>query len=274
MSRRAAIFTVLGCTLLLAFEPAVIASYDTLSAVLWMQTSVEYKASTEQTYHVAKAALVRELSEPTHTAALEQTGDFSKLPPAVIFDLDETVLDNSRFQAREAASGQPYLPNWWSKWLEERSAELVPGAKDFIDFAAQQKDPVTHEAVAMLYVTNRSCDPSAPQDATVDVLRKLGLPLDRPSERLFCKGPNDTSDKTPRRERCAKNFRILLMFGDQLGDFMLVPDGTDLAGRQLLFKVHESMWGERWFQLPNPSYGDWYGATGATLADKIKNLHL
>ena len=274
MSRRAAIFTVLGCTLLLAFEPAVIASYDTLSAVLWMQTSVEYKASTEQTYHVAKAALVRELSEPTHTAALEQTGDFSKLPPAVIFDLDETVLDNSRFQAREAASGQPYLPNWWSKWLEERSAELVPGAKDFIDFAGQQKDPVTHEAVAMLYVTNRSCDPSEPHDATVDVLRKLGLPLDRPSERLFCKGPNDTSDKTPRRERCAKNFRILLMFGDQLGDFMLVPDGTDLAGRQLLFKVHENMWGERWFQLPNPSYGDWYGATGATLADKIKNLHL
>jgi acid phosphatase len=115
MSRRAAILTVLGCTLLLAFEPAVMASYDTLSAVLWMQTSVEYKASAEQTYHVAKAALVRELAKPTHTAALEQTSDFSKLPTAVIFDLDETVLDNSRFQAREVASGQPYLPSWWTK---------------------------------------------------------------------------------------------------------------------------------------------------------------
>jgi acid phosphatase len=274
MSRRAAIFTVLGCMLLLAFEPAVVASYDTLSAVLWMQTSVEYKASTEQTYHAAKAALLRELAEPTHTAALEQTGDFSKLPTAVIFDLDETVLDNSRFQAREVVSGQPYLPNWWSKWLEERSAELVPGAKDFIDFAAQQKDPVTRETVTMLYVTNRSCDPSDTHDATVDVLHKLGLPLDRPSERLFCKAPSDPGDKTPRRERCAKKFRILLMFGDQLSDFMLVPDGTDLAGRQLLFKVHENMWGERWFQLPNPTYGDWYGATGNSLSDKIKNLHL
>lgn len=274
MSRSAAILTVLGCLLLLAFEPAVVASYDTLSAVLWMQTSVEYQASTEQTYHLAKAALVRELGEPSHTAALEQTADFSKLPPAVIFDLDETVLDNSRFQAREVASGQPYLPIWWNKWLYERSADLVPGAKNFIDFAVQQKDPATRTTVTVLYVTNRSCDAADAHDATVDVLLKLGLPLDRPTEQLFCKGPKDSSDKTPRREHCAKNFRIVLMFGDQLGDFMMVPDGTDLVGRQTLFKVHENMWGERWFQLPNPTYGDWYGATGSSLADKIKNLHL
>jgi hypothetical protein len=34
------------------------------------------------------------------------------------------------------------------------------------------------------------------------------------------------------------------------------------------------MWGERWFQLPNPTYGDWYQAAGANLTEKIKNLHL
>src|ERR1700740_3044577 len=79
-------------------QPTAPATYENLNAVLWMQTAVEYKASAVQTYWAAQAALLRGLHDPHWTAALEQqNGDFDKLPPAVILDLDETVLDNSPF---------------------------------------------------------------------------------------------------------------------------------------------------------------------------------
>jgi acid phosphatase len=71
----------------------------------------------------------------------------------------------------------------------------------------------------------------------------------------------------------AAKFRILLLFGDQLGDFLTIPPGeANLAGREKLFVAHQSLWGERWFQLPNPMYGSWEGAVGFTVADKLKHL--
>jgi 5'-nucleotidase (lipoprotein e(P4) family) len=268
MLRPVAILPVAGALFLAAFTPAIINTFDTLSAVLWMQTSVEYQASAEQTYHAAEAALARGLADPQWTAALEQTQNYEKLPPAVIFDLDETVLDNSRFQARQTLSGQDFLPAWWNSWTDERAAGLVPGAKEFIDFAKAQQPIVTP-----LYLTNRTCK-ATDDDSTVQVLRKLGLPLDNPQQELFC-DDGMHGDKTIRRERCAAKFRIVLMFGDQLGDFLTIPTSfADIPGRERLFKAHEKMWGERWFQLPNPAYGSWYDATGATLADKLKNLRM
>jgi predicted secreted acid phosphatase len=63
-------------------------------------------------------------------------------------------------------------------------------------------------------------------------------------------------DKAERRKRCTAKFRILLLFGDQLGDFLQIPaNSADLPGREKLFESHQSLWGERWFQLPNPMYG-------------------
>jgi hypothetical protein len=46
-----------------------------------MQTAVEYRASTGQTYHAAESALLRGLKNPHWTAALDQTRDFRSLPP-------------------------------------------------------------------------------------------------------------------------------------------------------------------------------------------------
>ena len=51
-------------------------TYEKLDAVLWMQTSVEYRALTLQTYRAAEAALLRGLQNKRWTAALEQTGNF------------------------------------------------------------------------------------------------------------------------------------------------------------------------------------------------------
>src|SRR5829696_3327072 len=74
--------------------------HENLNAVAWMQASVEYEASAMQAYRAAARQLDAALADPSWTAAIEQTADASKLPPAVVLDVDETVLDNSPFQAR------------------------------------------------------------------------------------------------------------------------------------------------------------------------------
>src|SRR5205085_1146217 len=59
-----------------------------LDASLWLQTAGEYRALCLQTYRTAGEHLLRK-------RAAQPKGD---APPAVIMDLDETVLDNSPFQ--------------------------------------------------------------------------------------------------------------------------------------------------------------------------------
>jgi predicted secreted acid phosphatase len=73
---------------------------DNLNAVLWVQSAVEYRATSLQAYRLAQRALDDALADATWTAALEQTGDFAGLPPAIILDIDETVLDNAYYEAR------------------------------------------------------------------------------------------------------------------------------------------------------------------------------
>jgi acid phosphatase len=249
-----------------AVQPTAPPTYENLNAVLWMQTSVEYKASAVQTYRVAQASLLQGLRDPRWTAALEQDGNFENLPPAVILDLDETVLDNSAFEARMTASGKSYSDPAWTKWVNKRSAGLVPGARDFLQFAHAH-------GVAPIYITNRVCDPSKEDDPTVRVLRTLNIPLDPAADRLLCAKDSKESDKTQRRRICATKFHILLQFGDQLGDFLQIPPASaNLEGREKLFLAHQGLWGERWFQLPNPTYGSWEGAVGYTVPEKLSKL--
>jgi len=268
MLRATACIAVLCSLFALGFAQPTSPTYENLNAVLWMQTSVEYKANAVQTYRLAQIAMVRGLRDPHWTAALEQTGEFENLPPAVILDLDETVLDNSVFDARliTAPLKQDEFNAAWTKWMSEKSAGLVPGAKEFLDFAHAN-------GVAPVYITNRVCDPSKEDDSTAEVLQKLRLPLTSVAEHLLCSKDSNESDKTERRKIAASKFRILLQFGDQLGDFVQIPAASaNLGGREKLFLAHQSMWGERWFQLPNPMYGSWEGAVGYTVADKLKHL--
>ena len=67
------------------------------------------------------------LVDPGWTAALEQTGDFAELPPAIILDIDETVLDNSFFEARLTIDGEAYSDELWDAWVLERAAKPIPG---------------------------------------------------------------------------------------------------------------------------------------------------
>ncbi|HYP08048.1 MAG TPA: HAD family acid phosphatase [Bryobacteraceae bacterium] len=248
------------CLLMAGFAAAQ--PHENLNAVNWMQTAAEYRASALQTYRAAEASMLRALHDKTWTAAIEQRRPVADLPVAVILDLDETVLDNSVHQARLAAAGAAFDDPGWQKWVAEKRAGLIPGAREFL-LAAHA------HGVAAFYVTNRVCDPNKAEDPTVAVLRLHHLPF-RP-ERLLCK--TDTSDKSARRALVAAGNRIVLLIGDDFNDFVsLTREQANVEDRFAAVDAYHRYWGERWFMLPNPTYGSWERAVGAGVDAKRKAL--
>ena len=55
---------------------------------------------------------------------MEQGDSYQEKPPAIILDVDETVLDNSIFQARSILNGTSY-PTGWIDWGMEENAPPV-----------------------------------------------------------------------------------------------------------------------------------------------------
>ena len=221
---------------------------QSMLSVLYAQSSAEYEASNIQTYVNAKSALDRALNDVTWTAAIEQKDNFENKPPAIILDIDETVLNNVPFQARSIMDGQSY-PTGWLDWMLEESSDAVAGVSGFLEYAQSK-------GVKIFYVTNRI---AVAEDATRNNLKKLGLPLDTDRDVLLMKNENGwTSDKVSRRKLVAKDYRILLLIGDQLGDFLPLDETTlELDGRKALADTYKHMWGSKWFMITNPMYGRW-----------------
>ena len=219
---------------------------QSMLSVLYAQSSAEYEASNIQTYVNAKSALDRALNDVTWTAAIEQKDNFENKPPAIILDIDETVLKNVPFQARSIIDGQSY-PTGWLDWMLEESSDAVAGVSGFLEYAQSK-------GVKIFYVTNRI---AVAEDATRNNLKKLGLPLDTDRDVLLMKNENGwTSDKVSRRKLVAKDYRILLLIGDQLGDFLPLDETTlELDARKELADTYKHMWGSKWFMITNPMYG-------------------
>ncbi|MCU0250465.1 MAG: hypothetical protein MUE61_09670 [Vicinamibacterales bacterium] len=223
-------------------------------SIVWVRTSVEYRAVTTQSYRLAELMLDRALADRRWTAAIEQTGDVGSKPPAVILDVDETVLDNSESQERDVRDGAAYSEARWAVWCNERRAVPISGALEFTRAAAAK-------GVAVFYVTNRD---RALEQATRDNLAKYGFPLDPGRDTVLMRAERPewtSSDKSSRRGVVAQDFRILLLVGDDFGDFVQGARGT-LAARTALDEAHAAMWGVKWIALPNPMYGSWKTAAG------------
>jgi acid phosphatase len=224
---------------------------QSLLGILYTQTSTEFVANNIQTFISATSQLDQAIADTSWKAALEQTDNYQKKPPAVILDIDETVLDNTAFQARTILTGESY-PNGWIDWGNEAKAPAVAGVKDFL-LEAQSK------GVKIFYVTNRVAEL---EEATRINMVELGLPLDTDRDVLMMKGESGWgSDKTQRRSLIAKDYRIIMMFGDQLNDFLsrsetaIKPDK-----RKSLAYKYKDMWGSKWFMITNPMYGGWEAA--------------
>ncbi|MGQ0802019.1 MAG: 5'-nucleotidase, lipoprotein e(P4) family [Pseudomarimonas sp.] len=236
-------------------EPAAVTlapAHDNLHATLWMQASAEYQANMRGGFAQARRQLDLALASPDWDA-LPPTeraigSGFESLPPAIIVDVDETMLDNSAFQARGVRDDIDFSSERWQAWSNERRALALPGALEFAGYAASR-------GVTVYYVTNRNH--AAEQSATADNLLALGFPLLADHSNLLLKGDPRASavPKSARRAWVGARHRVLLMLGDQLGDFVDPP--SDPAGRQQAMTANLGWWGERWFMLPNPTYGDW-----------------
>ena len=232
---------------------ASVAADDNLNAVLWVQRSAEYRAAAAQTYRAAADHLDAALKQADWDALVpEERGNAAKgLKPAVILDIDETVLDNSPYQARLVRDGAEYSDPVWDAWVEERKAKAVPGVVEFARAANAR-------GITLLYISNRAVHL---KDATLANLRSEGLPVADDSVFLGlgtvvdgCE--QDGSEKDCRRQLAGRRYRVLMQFGDQLGDFVRIYDNTP-AGRQALLDRYDGWFGERWWMLPNPTYGSW-----------------
>jgi len=238
-----------------------------LDANLWMQISAEYRACCYQAYNIARRRLTEKVRDVP-------PGGWAK-PPAVVLDLDETVLDNGEFQSRLARNGLGYDQATWEDFERTGYAQvrLVPGAKAFIDDAKRL-------GVAVVYITNRS----QKQDlrfGTLNALEALGIEV--PGENLLAAA--DTSDKTARRRLAETRYTLLLYLGDNLrdfneGDFRSIVDNTKspkvtdparlreaIADRAAAVDRCEDLFGREWIILPNPVYGEWAKVLGLGAAD-------
>ncbi len=228
-----------------------LAAHPTLFATLWQQTSAEYRAAAWQAYDEAREILPIALADSGWTAAVEQEGgDYSGLPPAIVLDIDETVLDNSPQQARTILAGGSFDPEAWGAWVNEARAPAVPGAREFLAFADSL-------GVAVFYITNRD---QPLEEATRRNLQAEGLPLDPEVDTVLSRGEREGwgSDKTSRRAAIAERYRIVLLVGDDFNDFVSARFPREERAR--LVEQYGDRWGDRWIMLPNPVYGSWEGA--------------
>jgi 5'-nucleotidase (lipoprotein e(P4) family) len=232
-----------------------------VNATLYVQSSAEYRAAAMQTFAAARRALDEALADPARTGAMEETNEDPSQPPALIVDADETVFDNTAFEARVINAGMTYDEKIWKQWTSEGAATAIPGAKELLTYAQSR-------GVTVFYITNRDEDE---RPGTMANLRKLGYPLEENVETLLLR-ENKESDKSARRKRVADRYRVLLMAGDDLNDFVNLRRASWQERDAFITKTKE-WWGTRWFMLPNPMYGSWEHAAigpGGTPCEQVQ----
>ncbi|WP_269532136.1 HAD family acid phosphatase [Chitinimonas sp. BJYL2] len=260
----------------LAAEPTG-ANLAKLNAVWWYHLSEEAQLNAQTVYQAAIDQLPSAVRKPgIATLSREATPKGVKTTAnAVVLDIDETVLNNSAFNAWLMRENRDYSEAAWQDWVAKGEAKPLPGALDFVR-KARALD------VQVYYVTNRECvakdgEACPAESHTIRNLRELGFP-DVTPEFLLLKNeqPGWVSDKTGRRSLlAAQGKRIVMLLGDDLRDFLPAAEADALrAGKPSAeAKAALSLFGKRWFMLPNPMYGSWDRAMPANLAARAARLN-
>jgi len=209
-------------------------------ALLWTQASGEWRALAYQAFTLARLQLDRDLRSAHRSAK----------PRAVVVDLDETILDNSPYQATRAKSGQTFSQESFTAWANRKEATAIPGAVEFLKYADSKN-------VRVFYITNRVV---AEKEATAENLKKLGFPKVT-EQTLLVRTDPATSSKESRRLSVAAKYRIVLLMGDNLNDFSdLFEKSKTVESRISSADQNRDQFGTRFIVLPNPMYGDWENA--------------
>ncbi len=160
-----------------------------------------------------------------------------------------------------------FSPATWTSYVKAKQDVPVPGAVDFLQYAASK-------GVKIFYVTNRSKEEEGP---TVEEMKAFGFPFDDKVDTFLSakEQPDWGSAKGTRRSFIAKDYRIVLMFGDNLGDFTDKYKGT-VEERDQEFAANAAHWGHDWIAIANPTYGSFesapYGGDYKLSAQKQREL--
>ncbi len=208
-----------------------------LNAVLWQQSSGEYKALCYQAFALAKIRLTGKIS--LHKK--------DELPLAIVTDIDESILDNSPQQVSDILHHRTYTEVNWKDWTSKSSAAALPGAVAFFQYADKM-------GVQCFYISNRRVEE---RDATIKNLIAAGFPQ---ADTIHVILQDSTSDKEYRRAKIKSKYSIALLIGDNLNDFhkMFYQQPSDT--RRNLVRDNSDLFGDVFIILPNPMYGDWESA--------------
>ena len=193
--------------------------------VRWVTKSKEYISLCQQIYETAIIEVIKQSVRNTK--------------PVIIMDLDETVLDNSKYQIELFQNQLNYNIDSWNTWVKKEVADLVPGAKEFI--LQYKKNPNAR----IIYISNRE---QKTLDATKNNMKALGIYFE---EDVFLLRKNNNDTKVIRRSEVFEGNKrmkkygpqkVVAYFGDAIGDF---PENN------------KYIFGRNKFILPNPMYGQW-----------------
>lgn len=207
-----------------------------LFAAAYQQRAAEYRALCYQAYNLARLRID------------QLPAQNSKLPLAIVTDIDETVLDNSPVMVNQALKGEDYSMDSWLDWTSRSMADTVPGAFSFFTYAASKN-------ISVYYISNRG---EAERSATLKNLQKYGFP-NADNEHVLLK--QDVSSKEVRRQSVAASHNIIMLVGDNLADLSSYFDNKKsteerFANTDLL----KTEFGNKFIVIPNTGYGDWESA--------------
>jgi 5'-nucleotidase (lipoprotein e(P4) family) len=218
-----------------AQSPGAADKENEVLATLWVQQSGEYRALCYQAYNLAHMLLDRDLQNRQ-----------IRMRRAIIVDLDETVWSTSTYAAMNIKQRTGY-PEGWEAWMQQARATALPGAVEFLNYAASR-------GVRVFYVTNRK--PVA-TEATAQNLKRLGFPLVN-SETLLLRDDPSVESKTKRRKTIGAKYHVVLLMGDDLNDFDEVFEQSKTVATRLdATDRNKSQFGTHFIVTPNPMYGNW-----------------
>lgn len=206
---------------------------DHTLAVIWFQQAAEARALYYQAFNIAGDRLSEAIANKSPDDRL-----------AVIVDIDETVLDNSPYQAYLIKHDSSYTPASWKDWTDQSAAGALPGAQQFLATAVSNH-------VAVFYISNRGTNEFT---STARNLIARGFPM-VDSDHLLLQASHE--GKEPNRMKVARNYKIVLLMGDQLGDFSTIFDRGNYTGRSEQVDALRNEFGHEFIALPNPMYGRW-----------------
>jgi len=216
-------------------EPSVSNNDYLEMAVLYQQTAAEYRALCYQAFNAAKYRLDK---------SSKMMGMMKK--QAIVVDIDETVLDNSPWEANTILKGWIY-PEGWNSWIDSAKAIAVPGALEFLKYAEAK-------GVETFYISNRK---ESQRKQTLKNLLSEGFPFATDDHLLL----KDTeSSKKFRREKVIETCFIVMLIGDNLNDFTEVFEKKSIPERFELTDSLKNEFGNRFILIPNAMYGDWEDA--------------